>query len=640
MAAKFFLTVLFAAKLLVVWELKDHPLLQPDAGLDTTAYATLAQRVAAGDLGLGPGLYFVSPFYIYFLAAALAVFDSFTAVRVLQAGLGTVAVACVFLTARAWFGPRAAWVASILAAATGLFTFYETIIIQSSIDAALTAGALAALTVGLRGSDAHWRTTTAFVAAGTLFGFGILNRPNMFFGVLAVVVTALALRRWRPAALVAAGIALAMSPVMARNLVVSGEWSLVSSHGGLNLYIGNHAGATGFYREVPGIRPTIEGQREDMRQVASASLGRQVTDGEASSYFTGLAKTWIRQHPADAAALFARKLFYVFHAQHVALPHSYPFYAYDTPSALRFFPVGPWLLIPLGLCGLLLLTRDRDLLIWAAFISGYAVGIAVFFVAERYRLPLLIALTIPAGALLERVWRALTTARDRRWAIRVSPLIIAVAVAVNWPLPFLDDGRWSEGLRLAQRLAITGNYADADTWVERLERDAKRPGRAHHDVGMQLVVQGHAERATPHLRRSLDRGFVAAKDDPEVWLTAARTLTRSDGPAAAEPLFRHAAALAPNRPSARQQYGLNLLLLERFADAERELTEAVRLDPNDADSLAHLAYAEIKLNRLEPARRHVAAALATDPLNPLARQLAAALGMRLVPATATPLKGK
>ena len=105
----------FALKLLVVLQLKDHPLLQPDAGLDTTAYANLASRVLAGDLGLGPGLYFVSPLYIYFLAGCLAVFKSYTAVRLVQITLGTSSVGLIFVTTRLWFGERAAWVAAALA---------------------------------------------------------------------------------------------------------------------------------------------------------------------------------------------------------------------------------------------------------------------------------------------------------------------------------------------------------------------------------------------------------------------------------------------------------------------------------------------------------------------------------------------
>src|ERR671913_732709 len=140
-----FLGAVFALKLAIVWGLKDHPLLRPDAGLDTTAYVTLAQRVIRGDLALGPGLYFVSPLYIYFLSAALALFDSFTAVRILQVALGTATVAAIYVTAQEWFGRRAAWLAGVFAASTGLFTFYETLILQAALDPFLTAVALAAL---------------------------------------------------------------------------------------------------------------------------------------------------------------------------------------------------------------------------------------------------------------------------------------------------------------------------------------------------------------------------------------------------------------------------------------------------------------------------------------------------------------
>src|SRR5258706_16206182 len=79
-----FLAAVFVVKLVVVMQLKDHVLTQADAGLDTPAYVALARRVLAGDMGLGPGLYFLSPLSAYFLAAVLAVTNSFTAVRLLQ----------------------------------------------------------------------------------------------------------------------------------------------------------------------------------------------------------------------------------------------------------------------------------------------------------------------------------------------------------------------------------------------------------------------------------------------------------------------------------------------------------------------------------------------------------------------------
>ena len=133
-------------KLIVVWQLADHPLVQPEVGLDTTAYADLARRVVAGDLSLGPGLYYVSPLYIYVLAAGLALTDSFTAVRVLQALMGALAVGGIWTMAREWSTSRAAWFAAGLAAVTGLITFYEVLILQASIDVALATAALLALT--------------------------------------------------------------------------------------------------------------------------------------------------------------------------------------------------------------------------------------------------------------------------------------------------------------------------------------------------------------------------------------------------------------------------------------------------------------------------------------------------------------
>ena len=134
---------MFLLKLFVVWQLHDHPLVQPDVGLDTTAYVELAKKVLAGNVGLGPGVYYVSPLYIYLLAAAYGLTNSFTAVRLLQILLGTASVGFIFLSARDWFGERAAWIAAGLAAFTGLFTFYEALILQASIDAVHDVGGAA-----------------------------------------------------------------------------------------------------------------------------------------------------------------------------------------------------------------------------------------------------------------------------------------------------------------------------------------------------------------------------------------------------------------------------------------------------------------------------------------------------------------
>src|SRR5262249_238489 len=147
-----FLAGVFVVKAIVLAQLQHHPLLEPDGGVDSAEYVALARRVLAGDLLLRPGLYYLSPLYVYFLAALLGSSDSFTFVRLVQIALGTAAVWCIYVSARVWVGARAAWIAAVLAALTGVFTFYEIVVFQSSIDVFLTAAALACLARGLAGS--------------------------------------------------------------------------------------------------------------------------------------------------------------------------------------------------------------------------------------------------------------------------------------------------------------------------------------------------------------------------------------------------------------------------------------------------------------------------------------------------------
>jgi len=330
------LGLVWAAKLLIVRQLHEHPLLQPESGLDTSAYVDLANAVRHGNPGLGPGLYYLSPFYIYFLAVSLTLLQSFTAVRVLQVTLGTASVAFVFLMTQAWFGRRAAWYAGALAAVTGLLTFYETILLQAAVDPFLTSAALLALTFALTRDDRRW-----LLAAGVLFGLATLNRPNMALAALGIGTVLLAQRRVLPAFVLVAGLLLGVSPVAIRNVVVAHQWSLVSSHGGLNFYIGNGEGATGFFRPLPGITPNITGQAEDARRVAEEALGHPLTDAETSDYFFARAWDWTAAHPAAAGWLLIEKLGFVFSAQHIALPHSYPFYAYDSLTAPALSRSGP-----------------------------------------------------------------------------------------------------------------------------------------------------------------------------------------------------------------------------------------------------------------------------------------------------------
>ena len=473
-----FLAAVFVVKLLLMLQLKDLPLIQPEGGVDSAAYVRLAREVLAGNVWLGPGLYFMSPLYLYFLAVAFGITGSFDAVRVVQVLLGTAAVWCVFKTAELWFGCRSAWIAAVLMALTGLFTFYELLILQASLDAFLTAAGMYFLTRGVFRLKAEATRESLFsreiLVAGVFLGLQVLNRPN-----IAIVVAGMAAMRQRRSAS-----------------------AMASSHGGLNFYIGNNSAATGQYETAPGVRANVEGQAEDTRKVAEKAVGRPLTDGEVSSYFAGLAFDWIGGNPGPAARLFARKLALVFNARHQWLDFSYPYYAHETGSQLWLLFVGPWLLVPLGIAGIAIAAPAagrRDFLVWASFVPLCAVSVAVFFVAERYRLPMFVPLCVTSAAAIDRV------IADRRALVMGAFVFTLAAVLCWWPFP-LYTGQYNERLIVAKVLMNRREYSQAAVEFEKALAIEPDNAVTEFNLGVAQVSSGRAPEGIAHMRKAVEAG--------------------------------------------------------------------------------------------------------------------------------------
>ena len=100
---------------------------------------------------------------------------------------------------------------------------------------------------------------------------------------------------------------------------------------------------------------------------------------------------------------------------------------------------------------------------------------------------------------------------------------IVIFALANWRHG-LHDGRWEEGLRMAQRLVIIGRYDEAEQWVEKLEPQAPRPGLAHQGVGMQYLVENQTSQAIAHLTRALE----IDPNQPLVQYTLGQALLKAD----------------------------------------------------------------------------------------------------------------
>jgi Tfp pilus assembly protein PilF len=553
------------------------------------------------------------------------------------------------LIANEWFDRRAAWLSASLAATTGLFTFYEVTFLQASLDVFLTSAFLAALTFGL-----VRRRVSLIVAAGVICGIQTLNRPNVMLACVLIIFGLMLMRRWGLALALGLGLMLGISPVVARNQIVAGEWSLATSHGGLNFFIGNSSDATGLFRQVPGIRSNILGQAQDTRRVAEASEGRGLSDSEVSAHFTRLGASWIKENPVAWLKVTATKAYYTFHGQHIALPLSYPFFAHDTNSTLGYLFVGPWLLLPLGCFGLVVCAPHRNLrqyTAWVSFVPAYAASVALFFVSERYRLPLLVPITIGAGATVARIWLHLRVGAWRKIA-RDGAVLVLLGALMNWPLGWIDgDARLEQRIQMAESLADNGDNAGAQFWAARglpgypYEVQARlRLARAFAGSGERPLAIEYFEsaialdRSDPAISLELARALVSQSserraievlnaqpasggDEPETWLALGRLAMMLRIASKGEQFFSRAVQLAPASAGAREQLGLAQLLLGKYEESGKELSEVVRLDPSNSDAWAHLAVVYFELGQPVEAIRSANAALARQPGHQLALQI-------------------
>jgi 4-amino-4-deoxy-L-arabinose transferase-like glycosyltransferase len=470
------LAVMAALRALYLLEFGEHANKSGDAEF----FLALARRIAGGDVLLrGESLVF-SPLYFYFLGAVFAVVgESHRWVLALQFALGIGSALLVHRLAREIFGPLSALLTLALCAFYGLVLVYEGQLMDASFSVLLPSAFLF-----LFHRAGRSRRATAWFPAGVVLGLFFLTRPNgLIFLPLAAAWVFLRAKESVPAgrravatAALIGGTALAVLPVTLRNRAVTGEPVLLTSHGGINFYVGNNEHATGFFTPPPGM-PPLPGvfNREIPRSVAERETGRTgMSDSEVSSYWFGRGFSFIRGNPAAFVRLTLRKTRALFNAREIPINVDFEFLR-EISSTLRiaFVPYG--VVLPLGLIGMALPRgRRRENLFLHLYFASYALSVVLFFVTARYRLPLVPVLLVHAGfalrTLLARVGEPRAAAAP---AVALAALLVVVNadLGVRFDPAILAHGRgytlqtmgredeavayYEEALRLNPRLVLT-----------------------------------------------------------------------------------------------------------------------------------------------------------------------------------------
>ncbi|MBN8615479.1 MAG: glycosyltransferase family 39 protein [Deltaproteobacteria bacterium] len=415
---------------------------------DSFLYDQAARRIATGDWQLGDQPLRMSPAYFYVVGLVHLVCGSGVwSIRLLQVAAGVATVFVTWRVAKQLVTARWALLAAGLVAFAGPLVFFDGAILPESLSTLLLVSVAWLSLQCLEREDQARSPWRSWAALGLALGLLSALRPNailllpvsMLFAWRAPVDRA---ERTRRAASVLIAAMIAIAPITARNAIASGRFVPLTSHGGVNLFVGNGPGANGTFRvpaEVPG-GGSPSTQFDAFREAASQAIGHEVDEAESDAYWQRRTLAHVSAHPLDATVLVARKIHLLFNARELGLVLPYAFSREATRTMGAPLVQSGWL-APFALVGLLLalcarrdddearVTRERTV---ATITLVFALSVALVFVTDRYRAPLLPLFAVHAVSLIERVASA---ARARAWRfVGVIGLAFALAVALAVPV--------------------------------------------------------------------------------------------------------------------------------------------------------------------------------------------------------------
>jgi tetratricopeptide (TPR) repeat protein len=436
---------------------------------------------------------------------------------------------------------------------------------------------------------------------------GLLAEGRATSALLLLPALALALpaepgrrRAWARSALaLVSGFSLITAPVALRNFAVGGEWIPFTYNLGFNLYVGNNPGATGGFVYTTGtqqIGPAMDEAQDggagfDGREYLRTTEGVRLTPAASSAYWAAKAGRYARAHPARVAALTTRKLVMLWNRR------EYPQIENVEEYGSLAGPIGLpglgsfWLVGALALAGLWFAGRYGAA---GRFLAGYALvttlGIAPFFIADRYRCHL-----VPAAALLAAIFL------DRAWAARKGtgpsahlPAALALAAGlavVHLPAPEMSRGQyaWEASVDLGTR------------WLE-----GHRPELAVREFEKALA-------AGPAAAPPGAAGAALALERATLYRNYAVALTQLGHADRALSWFERAVAMAPDHPATVRALGDTYARMGRWSEAESTYARLARLPGGAGPSLEARGLMAARKGDLQQAEQLFRAAVSEDP---------------------------
>jgi 4-amino-4-deoxy-L-arabinose transferase-like glycosyltransferase len=435
--------VAFAARAELIRETRGLPEFRTLAAAMDASVTWEAARQLRGQVIVSPSLELSAqsaPLHVRWLALGQSLLgESIVAHRWLSAVLGALRFLLIgWLLVRISARPWAALVAGLLVATLPSLVFFDTAVLKTGLDLTLLTGLLGVTLAAEDVQRGRWLLALG-AACGVMLALALLSQLATFLYAAGVVVFALLHRAWSHRQKLA--FLVPVAAVLVPTLLAFQVWQRHASpsgvylpRAGVDMRIGWHDGATGYYDRVPGIPGFPIGHALGARLLAEAEAGRRLTPYEAHAHHAAVAGRFVLEHPRAAAAIAAQKIGFFFNNTELMAEDYLPHLAQQA-AILRVIPVGYGWLVVLGAIGVVATARrpERQRL---GLLAGVGVAVLVAccltIVTWRFRAPAIVPLAALAAEGLVTIGEVLRRRcrRDLAWLV---PAAIGAVAAFSPP---------------------------------------------------------------------------------------------------------------------------------------------------------------------------------------------------------------
>jgi predicted negative regulator of RcsB-dependent stress response len=371
-----------------------------------------------------------------------------------------------------------------------------------------------------------------------------------------------------------------MLPVGIAAAYATGRFSIVSSSGGLNLYIGNNPN----YCETLTIRPGEEWDKLLIKLPAQSGMGRSVWDEDR--FFKQQVIKYVKNQPLDFAKGLGRKTLELVCSREI--PRNLNIYMFGRWSRLLRlltwkadgfgFPFG--VIFPLAVLGAIFNWRRIPAPV-ILFVVMYSLSIILVFVAGRYKVPMIpILAVLAAGGLVSVVKRV----RLMRWRelILIAAVVVGTVLLSTLPGPFCQEQVDFEpeffqfvGHGLIKR-GLNDKAMECLSEALRLKPDYNE---TYFYMGEALRGQGKVSEAIEHYRKAL-RLKLDSSIEYIVHNNLGAALAEQGKVDEAIEQYKETIRLKPDYPIVYNNLGTALLRQGKVEEAIEQYKEALRLKPD------------------------------------------------------------